>query len=81
MAGGYRPASGRSNTNPAVYIGIAYAYLPFMVLPIYTALTRIDYSLVEASLISSAAEDLLPVIVPLTKGGLLLGRCWCLFRR
>lgn len=34
----------------AVYIGIVYAYLPFMVLPIYTALTRIDYSLVEASL-------------------------------
>ena len=32
------------------YIGIVYAYLPFMVLPIYTALTRIDYSLVEASL-------------------------------
>lgn len=38
------------HTNPAVYIGIVYAYLPFMVLPIYTALTRIDYSLVEASL-------------------------------
>lgn len=33
-----------------MYIGIVYAYLPFMVLPIYTALTRIDYSLVEASL-------------------------------
>lgn len=38
------------HTNTAVYIGIVYAYLPFMVLPIYTALTRIDYSLVEASL-------------------------------
>lgn len=38
------------HTNLAVYIGIVYAYLPFMVLPIYTALTRIDYSLVEASL-------------------------------
>ena len=33
------------HTNLAVYIGIVYAYLPFMVLPIYTALTRIDYSL------------------------------------
>lgn len=31
-------------TNTAVYIGIVYCYLPFMVLPIYTALTRIDYS-------------------------------------
>lgn len=49
------------HTNLAVYIGIVYAYLPFMVLPIYTALTRIDYSLVEASLdLGPAAEDLLP---------------------
>ncbi len=39
------------HTNLAVYIGIVYAHLPLMVLPIYTALTRIDYSpLVEASL-------------------------------
>lgn len=33
------------HTNLAVYIGIVYAYVPFMVLPIYTALIRIDYSL------------------------------------
>ncbi|MDU0024829.1 putrescine ABC transporter permease PotH [Klebsiella pneumoniae] len=46
------------HTNLAVYIGIVYAYLPFMVLPIYTALTRIDYS---------------QVIVPLTKGGIIAG--------
>ena len=38
------------HTNLAVYIGIVYAYVPFMVLPIYTALIRIDYSLVEAAL-------------------------------
>ena len=38
------------HTNFAVYIGIVYAYVPFMVLPIYTALIRIDYSLVEAAL-------------------------------
>ena len=37
------------HTNLAVYIGIVYSYLPFMVLPIYTALTRMDYSLVEAA--------------------------------
>ncbi|EFJ9897019.1 DUF2593 family protein [Escherichia coli] len=35
------------HTNLAVYIGIVYAYVPFMVLPIYTALIRIDYSLVK----------------------------------
>lgn len=45
------------HTNLAVYIGIIYAYLPFMVLPIYTALTRIDYSLVEASLRCPTAEN------------------------
>ena len=63
------------NTNIAVYIGIVYAYLPFMVLPIYTALTRIDYSLVEASLDLGARplKTFFQVIVPLTKGGIIAG--------
>ncbi|MGC0193445.1 ABC transporter permease subunit, partial [Klebsiella pneumoniae] len=62
-------------TNLAVYIGIVYAYLPFMVLPIYTALTRIDYSLVEASLDLGARplKTFFQVIVPLTKGGIIAG--------
>ncbi|MBA2815004.1 putrescine ABC transporter permease PotH [Candidatus Pantoea persica] len=60
-------------TNIAVYIGIVYCYLPFMVLPIYTALTRIDYSLVEASLDLGARplKTFFSVIVPLTKGGII----------
>lgn len=37
------------NTNLAVYIGIVYSYLPFMVLPIYASLEKMDYSLVEAA--------------------------------
>jgi putrescine transport system permease protein len=37
------------NTNTAVYIGIVYSYLPFMVLPLYAALERMDESLVEAA--------------------------------
>ena len=37
------------NTNIAVYIGIVYSYLPFMVLPIYASLERLDYSLLEAA--------------------------------
>lgn len=63
------------HTNIAVYIGIVYAYLPFMVLPIYTALTRIDYSLVEASLDLGARplKTFFSVIVPLTKGGIIAG--------
>jgi putrescine transport system permease protein len=37
------------NTNFAVYIGIVYSYLPFMVLPIYSALEKQDDSLLEAA--------------------------------
>jgi putrescine transport system permease protein len=37
------------STNKAVYIGIVYSYLPFMVLPIYSALEKMDESLVEAA--------------------------------
>ena len=37
------------NTNTAVYIGIVYSYLPFMVLPLYAALERLDESLLEAA--------------------------------
>ncbi len=62
-------------TNLAVYIGIVYCYLPFMVLPIYTALIRLDYSLVEASLDLGARpiKTFFSVIVPLTKGGIIAG--------
>ncbi|WP_314154720.1 putrescine ABC transporter permease PotH [Rouxiella badensis] len=63
------------HTNLAVYIGIVYSYLPFMVLPIYTALTRMDYSLVEASLDLGARpfKTFVKVIMPLTKGGIIAG--------
>lgn len=37
------------NTNLAIYIGIVYSYLPFMVLPIYSALEKMDHSLTEAA--------------------------------
>ena len=36
-------------TSKAVYIGVVYTYLPLMVLPIYAALERMDWSLVEAA--------------------------------
>ncbi|EKN3345182.1 putrescine ABC transporter permease PotH [Yersinia ruckeri] len=62
-------------TNTAVYIGVVYAYLPFMVLPIYTALTRLDYSLVEAAsdLGAKPFKTFFYIIVPLTKGGIIAG--------
>src|SRR5215203_3049686 len=37
------------NTNSAIFIGIVYSYLPFMVLPLYSALEKMDYSLIEAA--------------------------------
>ncbi|MBO9122745.1 MULTISPECIES: ABC transporter permease subunit [unclassified Rhizobium] len=37
------------NTNVAVYIGIVYSYLPFMVLPLYSALEKMDGTLIEAA--------------------------------
>src|SRR5690606_3007978 len=37
------------NTNTAIYIGIVYSYLPFMVLPLYATLEKMDHSLVEAA--------------------------------
>lgn len=37
------------NTNFAVYIGIVYSYLPFMVLPLYATLVRMDLTLLEAA--------------------------------
>jgi putrescine transport system permease protein len=37
------------NTYWAIFIGIVYSYLPFMVLPLYSALEKMDYSLIEAA--------------------------------
>ncbi len=63
------------NTDTAVYIGIVYAYLPFMVLPLYTALMRLDYSLVEAAtdLGARPMKTLFTVVIPLTKSGIIAG--------
>ncbi|MEZ5778419.1 MAG: ABC transporter permease subunit [Paracoccaceae bacterium] len=68
------------NTNYAVYVGIVYTYLPFMVLPIYSALEKLDGSLIEA------AEDLgctksgafWAVTMPLSKPGVIAG-CFLVF--
>jgi len=37
------------NTDWAIYIGIVYSYLPFMVLPLYASLEKMDYTLIEAA--------------------------------
>jgi len=63
------------NTNFAVFIGIVYSYLPFMILPLYSTLEKMDLSLLEA------AEDLgcrpwkafLQITVPLAMPGIIAG--------
>jgi len=37
------------NTHTAIFIGIVYSYLPFMVLPLYSSLEKMDFSLIEAA--------------------------------
>lgn len=63
------------NTNLAVYIGIVYSYLPFVVLPIYTSLSKIDSTLVEAALDLGCKplKTFFSIIVPLTKSGIIAG--------
>lgn len=63
------------NTNFAVILGIVYAYLPFMILPLYANLTRLDTSLLEAAsdLGSRKFNTFLKVTLPLSKGGIIAG--------
>ncbi len=63
------------NTNFAVILGIVYAYLPFMVLPLYANLTRLDTSLLEAAsdLGSRKLNTFFTVTLPLSKGGIIAG--------
>ncbi len=63
------------NTNTAVYIGIVYTYLPFMILPIYAALDRLDGSLIEAAedLGCSRIKAFWLVTFPLSRNGVIAG--------
>ncbi len=68
------------NTPVAVYIGIVYTYLPFMILPIYASLERMDPSLLEAAedLGCSRTSAFWKVTVPLSKPGVIAG-CFLVF--
>jgi putrescine transport system permease protein len=62
-------------TPGAVYLGITYSYLPFMVLPLYTALEKLDLSLLEAASDLGARpwKAFLTVTLPLSLPGVLAG--------
>ena len=68
------------NTQTAVYIGIVYTYLPFMILPVYASLDRMDPSLLEAAedLGCSRLSAFWNVTWPLARPGVIAG-CFLVF--
>ncbi|MEC4889819.1 MAG: ABC transporter permease [Nitrospira sp.] len=62
-------------TNMAVVLGLVYGYLPFMVLPLYAAIERVDRTLIEAAwdLYADRWSVFWRVLVPLTKPGIVAG--------
>ena len=62
-------------TSGAVIAGLTYNFLPFMILPIYASLERIDLSLIEAAkdLYASARQAFVRVTLPLTAPGIVAG--------
>jgi spermidine/putrescine transport system permease protein len=62
-------------TSGAVIAGLTYNFLPFMILPIYASLERIDERLIEAAkdLYSSAAQSFWRVTLPLSAPGIVAG--------
>lgn len=63
------------NTNFAVYVGIVYAYLPFMILPLYANLVKLDSTLLEAASDLGARRftAFWRVTLPLSKNGIIAG--------
>ena len=69
-------------TDTAVIIGLLYCFLPFMVLPIYTSLEKLDWRLVEAAfdLGANRFQALKRIIIPLSMPGIIAGVMLCLSR-
>ncbi len=62
-------------TKGAVIFGMAYDFFPYMVLPIYTAVSKLDKSLLEAAgdLGANHAKTMLRVVLPLSSSGIISG--------
>lgn len=63
------------NNSYAACVGIIYAYLPFMIFPLYSAIEKIDYTLIEAAydLGSSPMTAFFSIVVPLAMPGIYAG--------
>jgi putrescine transport system permease protein len=66
-------------TDTAVFIGIVYSYLPFMVLPLYSALEKMDHSLLEAAsdLGCPPWKAFWKITFPLSMPGVIAGAMIC----
>ncbi|MGH9054057.1 MAG: ABC transporter permease [Acidimicrobiia bacterium] len=62
-------------SNTAIMIGLVYGFLPFMVLPLYAAIERLDWDLVEAArdLYASGLQAFRRVTLPLSRPGIIAG--------
>lgn len=60
---------------PAVMLGLFYGYLPFMILPLYASLDKVDWSLLEAAadLGANRVRSIIRVLIPLTAPGIAAG--------
>jgi putrescine transport system permease protein len=67
------------SSDTAIYIGIVYSYLPFMILPIYATLEKLDHTLLEAAidLGCSWTQAFWRVTVPLAGPGIGAGTLLC----
>ena len=67
------------STDTAIYIGIVYSYLPFMVLPLYAVLEKMDESLIEAAadLGCPRWKTFWLVTAPLSRPGVVAGVLLC----
>ncbi|WP_428424013.1 ABC transporter permease subunit [Methylibium sp.] len=76
LAGGVIPALGKfMNTPFSLVIGMVYTYLPFMILPLYANLSKMDLRLLEAAtdLGATPATAFWKITVPLSKAGIIAG--------
>lgn len=63
------------HTNTAVYIGMVYSYLPYLILPLYAHLVRMDYTLLEAAhdLGARPWKAFVTITIPMSMRGIIAG--------
>lgn len=69
------PSAHMINTQGAVVLGMVYNYIPYMILPLYSVLTKIDPSVIEAAqdLGASSKKVFLRVTLPMSMPGMISG--------